>query len=294
MTIIDGRTGERQEVKIAATPDARVSVDERLLEKARHGQIPRVSPDGRRPAEVYAQSPKEGANKPGLPRVAIVIAGLGVGASATENALAQMPASVTFALTPYAPDAERLAARARASGHEVLLQVPMEPADYPDNDPGPQTLLTALSAQQNLDRLHWAMSRFPGYVGIVNQMGARFSASEAALAPMLRECRARGLIYVDDGAAPRSAAAQIAGANSLPFARAEVTLDAVPSRAGIDRALARLEADGARARSGGGLAVLHCRWRPTGSRNGSGRAGARHRRGAGHRAVGDRAGRAPT
>ena len=58
-----------------------------------------------------------------------------------------------------------LVARARGEGHEVLLQVPMEPFDYPDNDPGPQTLLTSLDAGQNIDRLHWLMSRFQGYVG---------------------------------------------------------------------------------------------------------------------------------
>ena len=34
-----------------------------------------------------------------------------------------------------------MVARAREAGHEVLLEVPMEPFDYPDNDPGPQTLL---------------------------------------------------------------------------------------------------------------------------------------------------------
>ena len=63
----------------------------------------------------------------------------------------------------------------------------MEPFDYPDNDPGPQTLLTSLSAEQNLDRLHWLMSRFQGYVGIANFMGARFTATEQALAPVLKE-----------------------------------------------------------------------------------------------------------
>ena len=64
----------------------------------------------------------------------------------------------------------------------MLLQVGMEPFDYPDNDPGPQTLLTSLTPEQNLDRLHWLMSRFQGYVGVANLMGARFTATEQALA----------------------------------------------------------------------------------------------------------------
>jgi polysaccharide deacetylase 2 family uncharacterized protein YibQ len=149
---------------------------------------------------------------------------------------------VTLAFTPYGADPTKLAERARAQRHEILLQVPMEPFDYPDNDPGPQTLLTTLSLDQNTDRLYWLMSRFQGYVGIANYMGARFTSTEAALAPVLKEASRRGLIYVDDGSSPRSLAGQIAGANNLPFARAEILLDAVTTTVHIDRALARLEA----------------------------------------------------
>ncbi len=86
------------------------------------------------------------------------------------------------------------------------------------------------------------MSRFQGYVGIVNYMGARFTATEQAFAPVVRVAAKRGLIYMDDGSSPRSIAGQIAGANNLPFAKADVVLDAVPTPAEIDRALARLEA----------------------------------------------------
>ena len=118
----------------------------------------------------------------------------------------------------------------------------MEPFDYPDNDPGPQTLLTSLDAAQNVDRLQWLMSRFQGYVGIANSMGARFTASEQALAPVLRETAKRGLIYLDDGSSPRSLASQIAGANNLAFAKADIVLDTVPTAGDIDRALGRLEA----------------------------------------------------
>jgi hypothetical protein len=142
---------------------------------------------------------------------------------------------------PYGNDVAALAARARGAGHEILLDVPMEPFDYPDNDPGPQTLLTSLAPQQNMDRLYWVMSRFQSYVGIANTMGARFTASEPSFAPILREAAKRGLIYVDDGSNPRSVAARIAGANNLPFAKADVILDSVPTPVELDRALGRLE-----------------------------------------------------
>ena len=148
---------------------------------------------------------------------------------------------MTFAIAPYGADLPALAARAGAEKHEVLLQAPMEPFDYPNNDPGPQTLLTSLTPDQNIDRLHWMMSRFAGYVGIVGYMGARFTANAQALSPVLRETAKRGLIYVDDGASARSVAGQIAGSQNLPFVKTDIVLDAVPTPQEIDHALARLE-----------------------------------------------------
>jgi polysaccharide deacetylase 2 family uncharacterized protein YibQ len=243
ITIIDGSSGKRQEVLIPSAGEAgkKSAADPKLLEASRHGQIPRIAPDGSRPSLVYARKSGSERSNPDGPQVAIVIGGLGVSASSTADALSKLPPTVTFAFTPYGNDLENLVARAREKGHEVLLQVPMEPHDYPDNDPGPQTLLSSLSGEQNVDRLHWLLSRMQGYVGIMNFMGSRFTAHDAAMAPVLREVSRRGLIYVDDGSSPRSQAAQIAGANKLPFAKADVVIDAVPSAAEIDNALKRLE-----------------------------------------------------
>lgn len=245
VTIIDGSTGKRQEVPIAGNAgpqDPRARVENKLLESSRHGKIPRIGPDGSRPAEAYAKPVKLAANRADGPRIVIVVGGLGVSTAATDDAIAKLPAPVTLAFAPYGPEIDRAATRARADGHEVLLQLPMEPFEYPDNDPGPQTMLMSLTADQNIDRLHWLMSRFQGYVGVVNLMGARFTSSEPALSPVLREVGKRGLVYVDDGSSPRSLAGQITNANNLPFAKADIVLDSVPTPANIDRSLSRLEA----------------------------------------------------
>jgi len=176
-----------------------------------------------------------------------VVTGLVISSAATGEAL-KLPRAVTLAFAPYGSDLERIASRARGEGHELLLQLPMEPFDYPDNDPGPQTLLTSLAPEQNIDRMQWLMSRFQGYVGVANYMGSRFTSADTALAPMLREVAKRGLMYLDDGSSPRSLAGQIATANGLPFAKAGLALDAVPTPNEIDRALLRLES---MARDGG-------------------------------------------
>lgn len=243
VTIIDGSSGARQQFTIPGNSDgaSKPLLDPKLVEATRHGAIPKIGPDGVRPSARYARPRDLPANKKDSPLISIVIGGLGIGATGTADAFAKLPATVTFALAPYGADLEKLAERARADQHELLLQVPMEPFDYPDNDPGPQTLLTSLTSEQNIDRLHWLMSRFQGYVGLMSYMGARFTASEQGLAPVLRDAAQRGLIYVDDGSSSRSIAGQLAGAHNLPFARTDIVLDTVPTPVEIDRALARLE-----------------------------------------------------
>jgi polysaccharide deacetylase 2 family uncharacterized protein YibQ len=250
VTIIDGSSGARHDVLIgggdsgttsadAETAPAMAGVDQRLLEKSRYGMIPVVA-EGLKPFTVYAAD-ADRAKASKMPVIAIVVAGLGVGAAKTTDAIMKLPPAVTLAFTPYGADPTKLAERARAQRHEILLQIPMEPFDYPDNDPGPQTLLTTLNAEQNLDRLYWHLSRFQGYAGLANFMGDRFVATDPVMQPVIREAAKRGLSYFDDGATPRSVAASLAAGQALPYAKADFTLDAVPTSVEIDRTLLKLE-----------------------------------------------------
>jgi uncharacterized protein len=250
VTIIDGSSGARHDVAIGsgdgadngatdAAPAMMAGIDPRLLEKSRYGMIP-VMADGLKPFTVYAAE-ADRARAAKMPVVAIVVGGLGVGAAKTTDAIMKLPAAVTLAFTPYGSDPGKLAERARAQHHEILLQIPMEPFDYPDNDPGPQTLLTSLNSEQNLDRMYWHLSRFQGYAGIANFMGGRFVVGDAVMLPIVREAAKRGLGYFDDGSAPRSVAGSLAAAQAMPFAKGDVAIDTVPTAVEIDRALGTLE-----------------------------------------------------
>jgi uncharacterized protein len=259
VTIIDGSSGKRQDVVIgngdaaasdkpaaetaqgdAAAPATMMAgADPRLLEKTRYGMIP-IAAENLKPFNVYA-APFDQAKAAKMPVVAIVIGGLGVGAAKTSDAIMRLPGAVTLAFTPYGSDPGKLAEKARAQRHEIFLQIPMEPYDYPDNDPGPQTLLATLGSEQNLDRLFWHLGRLQAYAGIANFMGARFVATDVAMAPIIREAAKRGLGYFDDGSAPRSVAGSLAAAQAMPFARGDAAVDAVPTSAEIDHALAKLE-----------------------------------------------------
>jgi len=271
VTIIDGKTGAKQEVTVplrgagvtagatvAATgAAAALGLPQKLSETTAYGPIPKIATDGTSPADAFAQPVRQLAGKPGAPRIAVIVGGMGADRSITADAIGKLPAWVTLGFMP-GNDAAPLAVRARAGGHELLLQVPMEAADNAGQDPNPQALLTSLAPEQNIDRLYRLMSQLQGYVGIINAMGARFTSSEASLAPILSETAKRGLAYVDDGSNPASVAGRLAAADGLPFAQADAIIDSAPAPDEIDRALGRLET----AARGRGIAVGFASARP--------------------------------
>jgi polysaccharide deacetylase 2 family uncharacterized protein YibQ len=246
VTIIDGKSGVRTQVPVQGSDAANAKVgagsalDSRLMEDSPHGPIPRIGPDGARPLDVYSRANGGGTTRKG-PRIAIVVGGLGISEAATNESIVKLPGAVTFAFAPHTADLTRWTAKARDDGHEFLIQLPMEPFDYPDNDPGPQTLLTTLPKDQNIDRLYWFLSRSHGYVGVANFMGARFTANEDAMAPILTELSRRGLLYFDDGASTRSIVRRAADSAKAPYIKADIVIDAKPNWSDIDTALERLE-----------------------------------------------------
>ena len=215
----------------------------RLTEKTRYGDIPRVAADGQTPFAAFSRAGSGAADAGGKPMVAIVMTGLGLDRTGTLGAIKALPSSVTLAFAPYGAALGPTVAAARRSGHEMLLELPMEPFDYPQSDPGPKTLLADQPPRANLDRLFWLLARFKGYMGVMNYMGARFTASAADFQPIIEELGTRGLGYFDDGTSNRSLAPQMARANKIPFARASVDIDASPARADILAALASLETE---------------------------------------------------
>ncbi len=221
---------------------ARVPV-KALVEYTRYGPLPKISEDGRAPKFVYARPhkfpPRSAQGQPA--RIAILVNGLGLSSIATHTAIEKLPAAVTLAFEPYGSNLQGWVRKARQRGHEVILQVPLEPFDYPDNDPGPHTMLTSLPPSENVNRLKWLMARFTGYMGVTNTMGAKFTASREALRPILQEIKKRGLVYVDDGSSPRSNARKLAEETGVEFVSGQVAIDAEQTRTDIRTSLAKLE-----------------------------------------------------
>ena len=230
----------RAEIEAPAMPDD-TSRDDAPPEETRQADLaptpvePEVPPAWQRYAMAFQ-------NGEGRPRIAVVLTGLGLSTKATEVAIRELPPEVTLSFTPYAQGLDRWIALARLHGHEVMLDLPMEPESFPADDPGPQALLTALDAEQNLERLRWVLARGNGYVGVAAVMGSRFASSESHLRPVFMELRKQGLLFLDNRSTDESAAGRLSASLDVPLAVNDRSLDrAQTSRVAIDARLVQVE-----------------------------------------------------
>lgn len=183
-------------------------------------QVPKIAADGATPMQAYAASqPPPGAAMlaPDVPRVAVVIAGLGDDAR-LDGLAAGLKSPISFALSPYGKDLTQAAAAARDSGHEMLLMLPM---------PG---LLAGAPKRQNENTLDWSMAQFQGYAGATDAfgpaMGGGFMMNAQAKSWLMSNIARRGLFYIE-GDPAASALLYAAGR------RADIVIDA-PAGTGLE------------------------------------------------------------
>jgi polysaccharide deacetylase 2 family uncharacterized protein YibQ len=228
--------------------------DPALVEVTASGPLPKIASDGRTPMKVYAGAMIAPAQSF---RIAIIISGLGISAKQTADALQMLPPQVTLAFAPYASDVQRWTGEARKEGHEILVEVPMEPYEFPDSDPGPHTLRAGQGEDANTERLVWALTRFTGYTGATNMQGSRFLSDADSLAPVLTYLARRGLLFFDNGEASHSVAPDVAGRVGIPFAHSVAQLDKIETAMEIDRQLSNLETEARSHGSAAGAGFLY-------------------------------------
>ena len=220
-----------QDPRMAAIPN------DDLLEDGPDGKLPIIGPDGLRPMDQYAR-PWSGAR--GV-RIGLVVGGLGLSQTGTQNAIRTLPPDVTLAFAASGNSLQRWMQEARRKGHEILLQIPFEPFDYPANDPGPLTLTTEAGAKTNLALLHKSLSEITNYTGIMNFLGGRFLSDADALEPVMRDLAKRGLLFLDDGTSAQSLSGTLAGTLDVPQGFADLVVDDQLDRGAILKKLDELE-----------------------------------------------------
>ncbi len=217
------------------TPTAALNPD--LIEKTEAGDLPVVSKEGIKPWRYYSK-PFERKNS--QPMVAIIITGMGQNKLASQNAL-KLAEQVTVAFSPYVRDPSNWVAAARANGHEMLIESPMEAADYPASDPGPQGLLVGKGGGSNEKRLEWQMSRFPGAIGLLTPQGEVFTTDADSLKMLLQSLANRGLLLALGREPHRKDTKELIDAGTTANVTADFLIDEELSPASIQSRLIALE-----------------------------------------------------
>lgn len=205
------------------------------------GPLPRIGSGGKKPSTVYARTTSASIRMSDAPKIAIVLGGMGINQELTAKAIKALPGDVSFAFAPYGENLQSQVNKARAAGHEIMLQLPMEPFGYPATNPGPKTLVIAAGEAANKAALLWHLSRFAGYIGASAYMGGNFLADPAALRPVLAELKKRGLYFLEDAPSERSAASSVGRVVGLPVLATHIVIDANAEASAIAKALAQLE-----------------------------------------------------
>ncbi len=176
------------------------------------------------------------------PKVAIIIAGLGLRAKETSSAIDSLPPLVGFSFSAYASDISGHIQKIRAKNQEAILELPMEPIYFPNSDPGPRALLVSNSSAENIKILTAIVQQYNGYVGVMPFMGSKFMADDKSFRPIMTELKTKGLMFIDNGSALGSLGDKIGTELKSPVANVTLLLDNEPSKTAIDAKLKELEA----------------------------------------------------
>lgn len=127
---------------------------------------------------------------PQAPRVALLITGLGRSRVDTVRAITGTPPETSLSFAADAPELSAWTAAARAYGHEVFLDLPL---DRPGSVDG---LSVARAPDENLRRLDALLARAPMVAGIAVSGSEPFLADAAALQPILKHVQGLGLAVI--------------------------------------------------------------------------------------------------
>ena len=229
--LLDAPNQRGQDPHLAHLPDPKITDDTEF------GRLPVYGQNGERAFDIYAR-PWSGARGT---RIAIIVGGLGLSQTGSNYAINTLPEDITLGFAGNGNSLQRWMQSARRKGHEIILQVPFEPFDYPNNNPGRGTLVTANDPVSNLNLLHEAMGRITNYTGIGNFMGGRFLSDPESFEPIMRDIASRGILFFDDGTSSRSLAETFSKTLGIPFVAADLVLDATPQKAQVLKKLDDLE-----------------------------------------------------
>lgn len=195
-----------------------------LYESLQEGVIPKARlEDGMTSFEAYKKPFVPSGTKP---KISLVAVNVGMSRTLTQEIIRDLPTEISLGVSPYAPDVKLFSDAARAAGHETWLMLPLQNENYPLNDPGPATLLTTASIEQNQARLLSLLGRAVGYVGLITWENHVYTPKNAETSSVIPQIFGRGLAVLDSASASnRDFGQRTAYNDEFPFLKNNFWLD---------------------------------------------------------------------
>lgn len=207
-----------------------------LVEQLDKMSLPMVAKDGTTPWRYYARPFQQ---KEKRPEIAIIFTNLGLSRPLTEEAI-KLAHDFTLGFSPYASDAGKWSAKTRETGFESVIDLPMQPENYPLSDPGPFGLMEDLSTEENITRLYSVISALPALVGVVASGNEKMTASNEQVKPYLLELKKRGLLFIYVRNSKNRDLDELAKSLSAPVIGIDKVIDEEISRSAIETSLQNL------------------------------------------------------
>jgi polysaccharide deacetylase 2 family uncharacterized protein YibQ len=172
-----------------------------------------------RPARVH-----RAVDEPRPVRLALLLVDVADDAK-TARALLARPEPFAVAVPALGENRAALRRAARAGGHELVLQVPMEPENYPRVNPGPGTLLVSMTSRHIENALRGDLDEAGDVVAVSNLMGSFASQDEPFMTAFYRELRRENRPFLHVGAVPRSVCRELAARVGVAYDQPDAYLD---------------------------------------------------------------------
>lgn len=162
-------------------------------------------------------------DKPTPPMLAIVVDDLGYGRRGT-SAILELPHRLTVSVLPNLAMTKSDYERAVRSKHQVMLHLPMEPADD-EVSPGDGAIVVGMGESEIRGIIEESLEQTPGVTAVNNHMGSRATADGAVMRVVLTVLKERGLYWVDSSTTPESKGPSISRSLGMPVVINNLFLD---------------------------------------------------------------------
>ena len=121
-------------------------------------------------------------------KLSIIVTNLGLRNDSIERAKT-LPTEVSFAFSPYSYELQNKIDEATKAGRESLLNLMLEPANYPMEDTGTLTIQSHFENTQNIFRLQSTAKKANGYIGFLTNVDEVVTHNLESVSPVLKSIK---------------------------------------------------------------------------------------------------------